>query len=187
MEVAMKIENRQKLLMIMAAAAVGLLIADNLLIEPAIKWWSARSKEITELRADVKRGKSQIAREQVIRGEWDHMRSNTLPSKSAAAEQQVISAFDQWSRNSGVEITGIMPQWKNDTDDYQTLNCRVEVSGTLSTLSQFLYYVEKGPMALKLDSMELGARDSGGQQLTLGLQVSGLALINPVQTTSPTQ
>ena len=38
MEVAMKIENRQKLLMIMAAAAVGLLIADNLLIEPAIKW-----------------------------------------------------------------------------------------------------------------------------------------------------
>ena len=76
----MKIENRQKLLMIMAAAAVGLLIADNLLIEPAIKWWSARSKEITELRADVKRGKSQIAREQVIRGEWDHMRSNTLPT-----------------------------------------------------------------------------------------------------------
>jgi Tfp pilus assembly protein PilO len=177
MEVTMKIENRQKLLIIITAAVVGLWIADSLVIEPLIKWFGSRSKEIADLRAEVKDGTALIKREDAIRSHWDQMRSNTLPIKSAVAEQQVISAFDDWSRASGAEITGIMPQWKNDTDDYQTLNCRVEVSGTLSTLSQFLYDVEKGPMALKLDSMELGARDTGGQQLTLGLQVSGLALI----------
>ena len=27
--------------------------------------------------------------------------------------------------------------------------------------------------------MELSARDTAGQQLTLGLQISGLALVNP--------
>ena len=34
-------------------------------------------------------------------------------------------------------------------------------------------------MALKLDSVELAAHDNTGQQLTLGLQISGLALLQP--------
>jgi hypothetical protein len=70
-----------------------------------------------------------------------------------------------------------MPQWKNDSTNYMTLNCHVEASGNLGALSQFLYRVEQGPAALKLDSVELGAHDPTGQQLTLGLQISGLVLI----------
>jgi hypothetical protein len=62
-----------------------------------------------------------------------------------------------------------------------TLNCRVEASGTLGTLSQFLYSIEKGPMPLKPDSVELTARENTGQQLTLGLQISGLALLQPTK------
>ena len=177
----MKIENRQQVLIVVTVAVLGLLVCDSLVFEPLAGWYSTRAKQIAELRAQVKNGRVLILREPGIRAHWSDMRTNTLPNKSSVAEQQVISAFDRWSHDSGVEITGILPQWKNDTDDYQTLNCRVEVSGTLPTLTQFLYDVEKGPMALKLDSLELSARDTGGQQLTLGLQVSGLALTNPSQ------
>ena len=146
------------------------------MLEPVGRWWSARSKEIAGLRTQVKDGSSLVRREAAIRGHWDEMRTNTLPNDSALAERQIITAFDSWSRDSGVQITGLLPQWKNDTDDYQTLNCRVEVSGDISTLSKFLYDVERGPMGLKLDSMELSTRDSTGDQMTLGLEVSGLAL-----------
>ena len=45
----------------------------------------------------------------------------------------------------------------------------------MGTLSQFIYQIEKGPMALKLDSVQLDAHDDAGQQLTLDLQISGLA------------
>ncbi len=174
----MKIENRQKMLVIGTIVAAGLWLGDSLVIEPLIKEWSARGKAIAELRTQVKNGAALIVREQGIRSHWEQMRGNTLPDNSAVAEHQLISDFTSWSRDSGVEITGILPQWKNDSDDYQTLNCRVEVTGTLPTLSQFLYNVEKGPMALKLDSMELSTRDTAGQQLTLGIEVSGLALVN---------
>lgn len=177
----MKIENRQQLLVVITLAVVGLLICDSLVFEPLAGWYAARAKQIAELRAQVKNGKSLIVREAGIRGHWADMRANTLPNKSSVADQQVISAFDRWSRESGVEITDIMPQWKNDSDDYQTLNCRVEASGSLAALSQFLYDVEKGPLAIKLDSMEISAKDSGGQLLNLGLQVSGLSLVNPSQ------
>jgi hypothetical protein len=38
--------------------------------------------------------------------------------------------------------------------------------------------VEKDPMALRLESVELGARDKNGQIITMGLQLSALVL-NP--------
>ena len=172
----MKIENRQQVLVVAVAVAAALLVGNSLIYEPLSKWWSARAQQITQLRKQVSDGKQLVNREKGIRSHWDEMRTNTLPNNTSLAEQQLLKAFDTWSRDSGATITGILPQWKNDTDDYQTLNCRVEASGNLTALSQFLYDIEKSPMALKLETVELSARDTGGQQLTLGLQISGLVL-----------
>ena len=58
----------------------------------------------------------------------------------------------------------------------------MEASGNLGTLSRFLYDIEKDPMALKLESVELSTRDNTGQQLTLDLQISGLVLGSQLQT-----
>jgi hypothetical protein len=72
-----------------------------------------------------------------------------------------------------------MPQWKNEPTNYLTLTCRVETSGDLGALGKFLYDLERGPMALRLDSLELGAHDKDGQQMTLSTEINGLALIQP--------
>jgi Tfp pilus assembly protein PilO len=175
-EAAMKTENRQKFLMILTAAVVGLWLADLLVLEPLGHWWKTRSQSIVDLKNDVKHGKAMIANEYGIRNQWTNMRTNMLPNNISLAEQQAFKAFDNWAQQSGASLTGIMPQWKNDSTNYMTLNCRVEASGTIATLGSFLYKIEKGPMALKLDSVELSAHDTTGQQLTLGLQISGLAL-----------
>ena len=172
----MKIDNRQQVLLVLVIVAGALLVGNSLIYEPMSKWWSARSQQIAQLRKQVADGKHLQDRAPAIRSQWDRMRTNTLPDNSSLAEQQVLKAFDTWSRDSGATITGIMPQWKSDSDDYETLNCRVEAAGNLGTLSQFLYDIEKDPMALKLDSVELSAHDTGGQQLTLGIQISGLVL-----------
>jgi hypothetical protein len=72
-----------------------------------------------------------------------------------------------------------MPQWKSDSTNYWNLACRVESAGNLGSLTKFLYDLEKGPMALRLDSVELNSRDNTGQQMTMGLEVNGLALLAP--------
>ena len=177
----MKIENRQQFLIVLTAAVVALWLGDMIVFEPLGKLWTARSAQITNLGKQVKDGKLLIQREAGIRSRWSGMRTNVLPDNPSLAGQQVIKAFDNLSRASGAEVTSIMPQWKNDSTNYMTYNCRVEASGTLGTLSQFLYNVEKGPLALKLDSVELSAHENTGQQLTLGLQISGLALLQPTK------
>lgn len=172
----MKIENRQQLLVIVAIAAVALLIADRAVLTPLTRAWKDRSANISDLRKQIEQGTALVNREQSIRRRWDQMRRNTLPSNTSLAEQQVLRAFDAWSRESRAAVTSITPQWKHDSDEYMTLECRVDAAGDLETLSRFLYNIEKDSMALRLTSVELSAHDENGQQMTLGLQVSGLVL-----------
>jgi Tfp pilus assembly protein PilO len=174
----MKIENREKFLFIVVLVILGLIVCNWLVFTPLTNWWKVREAKIIQLRHDVGEGKYLIQREAKIRGDWENMRTNALPSNISLAEQQLFKAFDNWAQQSGASLVGIMPQWKNDSTNYMTLNCRVEASGNISTLGAFLYKIEKGPMALKLDSVEVSTHDNTGQQLTLGMQVSALSLLS---------
>ena len=173
----MQIKNRQQVLIIGAIAAVALFAGDRLVLSPLLAAWSGRAKNISTLRQKISDAKSLTQREQGIRSRWEQMSRNTLPNNTSAAEQQVFKAVDLWAQNSGVAISAVTPQWKHDSDDYMTFECRVDAAGDLGKLSRFLYSVERDPMALKLELVELGARDKEGQQLSLGLQLSGLVLI----------
>jgi hypothetical protein len=176
-----QIKNRQQLLVIGAVVIIALFAGDQLVLSPLLKGWSARATRITDLRKKIADGKMLVQREQSIRSHWEQMSSNALPNNTSAAEQQVYKAIDLWAQNSGVAISAITPQWKHDSDDYMTFECRVDAAGDLGKLSRFLYSVERDPMALKLELVELGARDKEGQQLSLGLQLSGLVLNTPTR------
>lgn len=174
----MKIKNRQQLLVVLTLALLGLYVADLAVYGPAVKWWKARQADVNSLRQQVGQGRTLIRRESVIRGEWDNMRTNSLANDPSLAEQQLLKAFNNWAGDSGVNVESITPQWENDQVDYSTLECRVEAAGDLGSLSRFLYEIENSPMALQLESVDLTASDDKGQQLTLGLQLSGLALVS---------
>jgi Tfp pilus assembly protein PilO len=173
----MKIQNRQQFLVMLTIAAAALYVGVNFILSPLAGWWSSRQKQIAELRQNVADGRKMISREIAIRSRWADMQTNALPVNSSLAEAQLLRSVDEWSRSSGADVISLMPQWKRDSTNYMTLACRVETAGDLGTLSRFLYDLEKGPMALRLDAVELGARDKEGQQLTLNVELSGLSLI----------
>jgi Tfp pilus assembly protein PilO len=175
----MKIENRQQFLVLLTIAALGLFVTVNFIITPLAGLWSSRQAEIRELRQQVSDGNQLVRRESVVRNRWADMQANALPANTSLAEQQLFKAVDDWSQSSGAEVTSLMPQWKNDDTNYMTLTCRVETSGDLEALSKFLYDVERGPVALRLDSLEVTERDKEGQELTMSAEINGLALIQP--------
>jgi Tfp pilus assembly protein PilO len=175
----MKIQNRQQVLIIITVALLALYAGNLLLYGPLVSWWKSRQAKVDELSLQVTQGKTLLRREAVLRDDWVRMRDNTLPNGSSQAEQQVLKALSDWAGDSGVTINSVTPQWQNDQTDYSTLDCRVEALGDISTLSRFLYEIENSPMPLQLSSIELAANDDRGQQLTLGLEISGLSLIAP--------
>jgi hypothetical protein len=172
----MQIKNRQHMLAFVAAAGVGLLVADRMVVTPLRDAWRDRTARIVELRKAVTQGAQLRGRERIIRDRWNSMNTNTLPENVSAAENAVLRAFDRWSQDSRISIASIKPQWKQADDDYMTYECRADAFGSLQAITRFLYEIEQDPLALKIESVEINARDNTGQQLSLGLQVSGLRL-----------
>jgi hypothetical protein len=176
----MNLTRRQQLLGLLAILVLALLAGDRLLYSPLSRSWKARALRVAELKKSVTQGTQLLDREVSLRAKWDNMRTNTLSGDASAAENQLLKAFDRWSQESRVGISSIRPQ-KRTAEDFETMECRVEAFGSLPALSRFLYEIENDPLGLKVEVVEVSARDTGGESLTLGLQVSGLYLISSVQ------
>ncbi len=173
----MKIENRQRWLVILAGTVVLLLILEQVVYTPLVKNWETRSAAITLLKKNITAGRTLIERAPRINAQWAQMKNESLPKDQAQAEQELISAFDNWGRSANVELGSIKPTWKRGTTDkYSVLECRVDASGGLSSLTRFLYEVERSPIALRIETLELVCRDEQGTRLSLGLTVTGLRL-----------
>lgn len=169
-------QDRQHLLGLIAALLIGAFAGDRLVLTPLIRFWNARNAAIADLRKSVEKGTALLHREDSIRESWNQIRTNTLSLEPSIAENQMLKAFDSWSRSSGVSIGGLRPQWKRTEDDFATLECRADINGTLAALTRFLYDAERDPLGIKVESLELTTRDANGSQLTLAFQVSGLQL-----------
>ena len=164
------------MLAFVAIAVVAFWAGDKLVLTPLTHSWTARSARLKQLRRQVGEGRVVLERERTIQTRWEGMRTNTLPESTSRAEQELLKAFDRWSRDSGISVTSIKPQWKRNTEDYATLECRVDAYGSLSSVTRFLYGIEKDPLALKVEAAEISAKDTSGSQLALGLVLSGLRL-----------
>ncbi len=175
----MKIQNRQQFLVALTIAALALLISVDFIFTPLAGWWHSRSAQIKDLRDKVSNGQQLIRREAGIRSHWSDMQGGALPANNSLAEQRFLKALDSWRNETGVELTSITPQWKSDSTNYMTLACHIELGGNLGSLSRYLYDLEKGQLALHVDTVQLNTHDNTGQQLTLGLDVDGLALTQP--------
>lgn len=172
----MNLSNRQQLLGVLAIAAVALLVGDRLVFTPLVRLWKERSAQIVQLKRSVEQGSQLLERDRAIRERWEHMRTNTLSSEISVAQNQVLRAFDRWSQESRLGVNNIKPQWKRFEAEYATLECRVDASGSLPEIARFLYEIEKDSLGFRVDLIEITSRDDRGQQLNLGLLVSGLQL-----------
>lgn len=175
----MNVQNRQQLLTLVALLSVGLLAGEYFVRAPLFRAWQSRAAELATLRKNVTDGGLLLQRTagpKGLRARWDSMRTNTLSTETSVAENQVLKAFDQWAQNSRVNLNSLKPQPKRGDDAFSTLECRVDATGNLPALTRFLHDLESDPLGLRLDTVELATRDDKGEQLTLGLQVSGLIL-----------
>ena len=172
----METKNREKLLLIATGACLVLLLLNWLVISPLLAGWHRRADHIAELRKSLADGAMLLRRKDSIRERWDRMSTNALASAPTVAERQLFEAFDGWVRESRVTEGSFKPQLKQTDDNYAVMECHAEVTGAYGAIIRFLYDLEKDPMGLQLQGVELTSRDDTGQQISLGLELSGLLL-----------
>ncbi|MBM3829852.1 MAG: hypothetical protein FJ406_04875 [Verrucomicrobia bacterium] len=171
-------KSREQLLALLAVTAVLLMVGDKFVLQPLTASWAARNKRIADLEKQVVEGAAKLDRESAISDRWKTMRVTALTNDISAAESQALRAFERWGKDANVTVSGLKPAWKrtSDREEYQTLECRADATGSLSSLARFLYQIERDPLAMKVEVVDLTTRDNEGRNLTLSLQLSGLVL-----------
>ena len=172
-------KKREKLLLIATLVAAGLLVLNYMVITPLSNHWNARQDRIKSLKDTIATGRTLQQNAKTIEEQWNRMFTNTLPVNPTLAESQLFKAFQNWAASSQVNLVSQKPQPKDSEDPaYFNEEWHADVTGNLNQIFNFLYSVESSPMGLKVDSIEVSARDDRGSQLALGLTVSGL-ILNP--------
>jgi hypothetical protein len=172
----MNLNQRQKMLALLAMGVIALFVTDKILITPLTQHWKSRSIRIAQLKERVREGGELLKRDAVLTEQWSRVTNNVLNPKKSEAEGQMLKAFDRWSRAGSVTVSSIRPQWKESDGDFKTLKCRADVAGGISGITKFLYQIERDALGVKVDSMEIQSRDTEGSQLALVIEVSGLLL-----------
>jgi len=171
--------SRQRLLSLIAMICAGALIGDHLVFTPLTNLWRERSEQIAALEENLTRGRLLLDREEDLTQRWEAMRRSSLPQDKSLAENQVLKSWDRWVKESGITPTTFKPQWKQEEEDYQTFGCRAVAQGSLGGITRFLYELERDPLAVHLESLEITSNDDQGERLTLGVFFSGLRLVTP--------
>jgi len=167
---------RQKRLALAAIGVIALLTLDQLALKPLTRIWKERSSRIQELSERLNQGALLLDRAPDMQARWEAMRRASLPADISTAEHAVLSAVDQWARDSRISFTSLKPQWRQPDTDHQIFECRAEAYGDLASVVRFLRALSQDPLAIKLDEVQIASRDTTGQQLTLSLRFTGLLL-----------
>jgi Tfp pilus assembly protein PilO len=174
----MQIKNRQQLLTFGAILTVVILLGDRVIISPLTRAWKERTARVAKLTESIKQGAVLMERERIIHDRWHSMQTNALPNDTSKAENLVMNAIGRWELESGVRFNSLKPQPKRNADDYMTIECRIDATGTLESMTKFVYNLETDSLPIKVEELEVTSRDTAGQQISLIMRITGL-LISP--------
>lgn len=172
----MSTSRRQRLLLIVAALAVGFLLVDKIVVTPLTDLWKERSAKIRVLRGSVDKGEALLRRESFLVRRWDDMQEGSLTRNQSQAEDDVLSQVDRWSRSAGVNINSYTPQWRSDAEDHSKVEVRLEGMASMGSLVKFMHQMDGKELPLRMDMLTLTARDKVGSQLGFEMRLSGLTL-----------
>jgi Tfp pilus assembly protein PilO len=173
----MNTKNREKTLVLVAIVCVFALIGDKMILTPLLNAWDENAVQIESLQSSLHKGSLLLTREREIRKRWREMQRDAFPNDISQSENLVMKSVNQWVQNSRVTLSSFKPQWRQDEEEYMTLVCRAVTQGSMRDIARFIYEMEKDPLALKVENVEITTRDKTGNVLTLAIRFSGLRLL----------
>ena len=172
----MNLKQREQLLALAAIFCLVALLGDKLVVSPLLTAWEKRSARIIQLNSSLSEGHSLVAREEVLTEMWDNMKQRSLPTEVSAAENQVFKSVSRWTRDSRLSMTSLKPRWTQDEDEFRMVEFRATAQGSMASITRFLYELECDPLPLRVEEIEISARDDSGNKLTLDVRFTGLLL-----------
>ncbi|MCX7000772.1 MAG: hypothetical protein NT106_10845 [Candidatus Sumerlaeota bacterium] len=168
--------QRERILIIMALACIGIFLGDKLILIPLGRIWSERSLKIGELKKSVEKGSLLVDRRADVAKRWKEIKDAGLPDDLPRVEERILTRVHDWESQSGLTLNSLKPRWREPDDESKKLELRLTGSGSLESIARFLFEVENDPLPIRVEDIGLTSRDKRGTVLDLNLKFSSLIL-----------
>ncbi|MCX5662293.1 MAG: hypothetical protein NTW19_21650 [Planctomycetota bacterium] len=166
--------KRERTIMIVAGALVGLLALDLFVIEPLLDSGSALADKRALLEAQVARGQQTITAGQKATRQWKEFRAASLGRGASDTGAGLLNTLLEWSRDASLPMQSVRPDRVTDAQGLHELTYQAAADGSMWAMSRFLYRVESAKQPVRPRELQIAARTEGSDELTMQVRVSTL-------------
>jgi len=171
----MVLSKRERIVLIVAVVAVGALVVNFFVIEPAGNRLEQIENERLQLEAQFNEAQSLFERQRLLEPRWKAMLSDGLRS-DAEAETKIARALDEWAADARLTLSSVKPERVAGDKGLKEMTFVVAGKGPLDAVAWFLYQVETAALPIKIKNMTLGSSSESDDSMSLQLRLSALYL-----------
>lgn len=180
----MVLSRRERITAIVAVAALAVLVLDHYVIAPLFQSAGQLADRRVEMTAKLDQANVLLARQDAMKRKWDQMLAGGLKADPAGAEVQTLQALQDLADQAGLSISSMRPERSSRGDVLRQITIQTSGTGSMASVSRFLYLVESSQMPLRITDLQVGARREGTDDLSLVARISTLYLAKPVAPTA---
>jgi len=171
----MVLSKRERIILIVAVVAVGALVLNFFVIDPAGRQLEQVENRRLQLEAQFSEAQSLFERQRLLGPRWKAMLSEGLRS-DAEAETRVARALDEWAADARLTLSSVKPERVAGDKGLKEMTFVVAGKGRLDAVAWFLHQVETAALPIKVKNMQLGSSSESGDSMSLQLRLSALYL-----------
>jgi len=169
------LSKRERIIAIIAIAAVGFLVLNKFLIGPIADKLQQLEMQKQQLQVELNEAQNLFQRRRMLEENWKEMLADGLRNE-VEAESKIARAIDGWSRQSSLTLSSVKPDRTTADKGPTEITFVVAGTGTLEAVAQFLWQVETTPLPIKVKDMQLGSSNESGQSMSVQLRLSAICL-----------
>jgi ribosomal protein L22 len=169
--------KRERYAAIAAAAVLGILLLDQVLVTPLLARWSDADAQIQLAASDRERAARLIVTSKRANRTWDEMIGQQLRRDASEAESQVLNSVREWAQEAGMTLSSLKPERTEKEKDFHKITFRATGGGSMAQVARFLWRIETATVPVRVTDVTITSRKPGTDDLgvQLGIATSYLA------------
>lgn len=168
----MALTARERKILVLAVAAILILVLNQYILSPVMEKRSETRQTRKDLADQVEQSLSALNRKKVLQQRWAQMKENGLDKDVQKAEAMVYRYIEDSSDRSGLEVGSIQPDRLSTEGKLGEIDFVLSGTGSMSSVTRFLWNLETAQIPLKIKSYQLGAKDESGRDMTIQVELS---------------
>ena len=171
--------SRERIIFIVAGVTIGAFALDSALVSPLFARLSDAEQRGRLAQAEIDRGEGLGQNRNRAARVWKDLTAGTLKADRSAAESQLLNGVRVWAQQAGVNLVSLKPEGRDAEEGFGRIDVRAQASGTMASLSKFLYLAEASQIPVRLADMTLNSRKDGEDDLALQVGLSTIYELPP--------